>query len=286
MLKTSRKIKRSLIWLFLVPSMLGMLVFYFIPATVSLFHAFTDHSGRFVWFRNFIDVLTSSAFQLGANNTLLFILASVPLGMGISFMLAGLCQNLRSKKVFAIALMLPLVIPSGAVVHFWQIIFADNGVINRFLFERGMDTTVWFSSSWAFGIILLVFLLKNIGFNFALFLAGYQLIPKEYYEVAKVEGANVFQIFGNVTFVYILPTTLVVFIMSIINSFKIFREIYLLFGAYPHQSAYMLQHYMNNQFAAANMQRLSVSATMMSLAVFVLVLGVFKGTKKLTDFYG
>lgn len=272
-------------WFFLVPSLLGMSVFYFIPASTTLLHAFTDHHGGFVWFRNFIDVLASSAFQLAAQNTFLFILASVPLNMGIAFLLAGLCQNLRRKKAFAVALMLPLVIPSGAVVYFWQIIFSDNGVINRLLFERGMETTVWFATPWAFGIILLVFLLKNVGFNFALFLAGYQLIPKEYYEIAKVEGANVFQVFGNVTSVYMLPTTLVVFIMSIINSFKIFREIYLLFGVYPHQSAYMLQHYMNNQFAAANLQRLSVSAAMMTLAVFVLVIGVFKGTKKLTDIY-
>jgi multiple sugar transport system permease protein len=277
--------KKKLIFFFIVPSLIGMSVFYFIPAIVSVINAFTDHRGDFVGLGNFIEVLTSSAFRLASQNTLLFIIASVPLNMGIAFLLAGLCQNLRRKKIFAVALMLPLIIPSGAIVYFWQILFADNGVINRILFERGMDTTVWFATPWAFGIILAVFLFKNIGFNFALFLAGYQLIPKEYYEITKIEGASVFQTFRNVTFVYMLPTTLLVFIMSVINSFKIFREIYLLFGAYPHQSVYMLQHYMNNQFVAANMQRLSVTATLMTVIIFIVVLGIFKGTRKLTEIY-
>ncbi|MCL2222554.1 MAG: sugar ABC transporter permease [Oscillospiraceae bacterium] len=276
---------QKLILLLLIPSLAGMMVFYFIPALSSLFNAFTNHHGDFVWFTNFIDVLTSGAFRLATQNTLRFILISVPVNIVLAYVLAGFCQGLKHKKIFAVIFMIPLIIPSGAIVYFWHILFAENGIINRILFQHGFDTTIWFSSPAAFWITMLVFIFKNIGFNLVLFLAGFQLIPTEYYEVAEINGAGTFQKFRHVTFVYMLPTTLLVLIMSIINSFKIFREIYLLFGRYPHPSTYMLQHFMNNQFAAANLQRLSVSAVMLSLAVFVLVLGVFKGTHKLTDIY-
>jgi len=281
----SSKSRYTKMLFFIVPSFLGMAAFYFVPSLISVVYAFTDSKGAFVWFNNFASVLSSETFHLAARNSLLFIAVSVPLSMVISFLLAGLCQNLKRKKAFAVAFMLPLVIPSGAVAFFWRVVFDDNGLINRLLAMAGMETTYWFATNWVFGIVVLVFILKNIGFNLALFLAGYQLIPREYYEIARVEGAGKFQEFRNVTAVYMFPTTLLVFIMSIINSFKVFREIYILFGSYPHQSIYMLQHYMNNQFAAANLHRLSVVAMIFSLIVFVMILGVLKGTKKKMVFY-
>lgn len=273
----------SKIWLFVLPSILGVAVFYFVPAGVSLLYAFTDVQGDFVWFANFADVLTNAAFRLAARNSLRFIAISVPLNMLISFGLALLMQNTRYRKVFIIAFMIPLIIPSGAVVFFWNILFADNGALNSLLVQRGMPTIPWFSSGWAFAVVLLVFLFKNIGFNLVLFLAGLQLIPKDYYEMAKVEGAGVFATLRHITFIYILPTTFVTFMMSIVNSFRIFREIYLLFGIYPHQSVYMLQHFMNNQFMFANMRRLSVSSMLLSAGVIVLVFGIFWGQKRFTD---
>jgi len=263
--------------------LIGIAVFFFIPAAFSLFYAFTNVRGEFVWFANFADVLGNATFQLAARNSLLFIAASVPLNMFVSFLLASALQHLRHKKILAVAFMLPLIIPSGAIVFFWNTLFADNGAINSFLFRQGLETIPWFTTNWSFPIILVVFLFRNIGFNLVLFMAGLSFIPKDYYEVARIEGARRFATFRHVTFIYLLPTTFLVFIMSIINSFRIFREIYLLYGPYPHQSVYMLQHFMNNQFVFANMQRLSVTATVLSLAVAVLVFGVFWGQRKVSD---
>jgi len=274
---------KHMIWIFVLPSLVGMTIFFFVPAALSLFYAFTNARGEFVWLGNFVDVLTNSTFQLAARNSLLFIAVSVPLNLTISFLLASTLQHLRNKKSLAIAFMLPLIIPSGAIVFFWNTLFADNGAINSFLFQRGMDTVPWLATNWSFVIILIVFLFKNIGFNLVLFLAGFSFIPKDYYEVAKIEGAGKFATFRHVTSIYMLPTFFLVLMMSIINSVRIFREIYLLYGAYPHQSVYMLQHFMNNQFIFANMQRLSVTATILSLAVVIMVAGIFWGQRKISD---
>ena len=148
--------------------------------------------------------------------------------------------------------------------------------------KRG-GTFVWLATSWAIFVVLPVFIFRNIGFNLILFMAGFQLIPGQYYDVTKVEGASSFQTFRFITLIYMIPTTFLVFMMSIINSFRIFREIYLLFGPYPHQSVYMLQHFMNNQFVAATMQRLSTTATLLALAIVILVWGIFSGQRKLSD---
>lgn len=274
------------VWLFILPSLIGMSIFFFIPAGIAIFYAFTDVGGNFVFFGNFSDVLSNRAFQLAAGNSLRFIAVSVPLNMIISFSLASMLQNLKHKKALAVAFIIPLIIPSGSVVFFWNVLFADNGAINSFLFQRGMDTVPWFATDWTFVIVLVIFLLRTVGFNMVLYMAGFQLIPKDYYEAAKLEGAGLFGVFRNITFIYILPTTFLVFMMSIVNSFRIFREIYLLFGPYPHQSVYMMQHFMNNQFIFANMQRLSTAATLLSIAVVIVVWGIFSAQRRISDTFG
>lgn len=271
------------IWLFALPSLIGMTVFFFIPAAASLYYAFTDARGSFVGFENFADVLTNAAFNLAMTNSLAFIALSVPLNMALSFFLASLLRNLRYRKTLVLAFMIPLVVPSGAVVFFWNSLFADNGAINAILLRAGRDTIPWLMTDWSFVIVLLIFLLRNLGFNMVLFLAGYSLIPKDYYESARMDGAGVFAMFRHISAVYLLPTTFIVFMMSIINSFRIFREIYLLYGQYPQQNVYMLQHFMNNQFLFVNMQRLSVTATVLGVVVAILVWGAFNGQRKLSE---
>ena len=270
-------------WFFILPSLVGMLLFYFAPGFISIRYAFTGPQGQFVGFANVADVFGNFTFRLAAQNSLRFIAYSVPLNMLFSFLLAGLLQGLKHKKILAIVFMLPLIIPSGAVVFFWNTLFADNGAINSLLFRFGRETVPWLMSDRSFFVILLVFLFRNIGFNMVLFLSGFQLIPSYYYEVAQVEGARPIQTLRHITLIYLMPTSFLVFMMSIINSFRIFREIYLLYGPYPHQSVYMLQHFMNNQFLFSNMQRLSVTAASISIVTVIFVWGIFTGQRKFSD---
>jgi multiple sugar transport system permease protein len=104
-----------------------------------------------------------------------------------------------------------------------------------------------------------------------LFIAALSNIPKELIEVAQVEGANKWQIFWKIKIRYLSPTILFVTILTLINSFKVFREVYLLTGDYPFESLYMLQHYMNNTFKALDYQKLSSAAVLMSLFMVALI---------------
>lgn len=268
--------------LFLLPSLLGMLAFYLLPFAASLYYALTDPSGQFVGGANLRDVLGSSAFLTAAGNTLRFMAICVPLNIILPFLLAyALYKAKRGRGVLTTLFMLPLVVPTGATVYFWRVLFDEYGVVNSILRQLGREHVHWFQSEAALWVVILAFLFKNVGFNLVLFLSGLEYIPRDYYEAAAVEGAGWWQTLTGVTLIYLAPSIFIVTLMSIINSFKIFREIFLLFGSYPFQSIYMLQHYMNNQFAAANLQKLSAASTVISLVITVVVIALLGAQRRL-----
>jgi len=125
-------------------------------------------------------------------------------------------------------------------------------------------------------VIVVLFLWKNLGYNMILFMAALANIPKELLEVADVEGASAAHKFFHIKLRYLSPTVLFVTILSMINCFKIFREVYLLAGAYPYEGLYTLQHYMNNTFTSLNYQKLSAAAVILALVMIVLIALLFK----------
>lgn len=279
--------KSSRIYLFMIlPSFAGILLFYCIPFFLSFSYTVINNMAerKFVGLANFLDMLSDGLFRQAVGNTVRFILLSVPLGMAISLILAlGLQRLGRAGTVAGVALLLPLAVPSGTIVYFWRILFDTNGLVNKWLSMAGFKITNLGQGSFAMGIIVLLFLWKNVSYNVVLFWAGLNWIPKTYYEQYALEGGTVLGQFRDITWVYLSPTTFVVLLMSIVNSFKVFKEIYQLYGAYPVPGIYMLQHYMNNQFTSLNMQKLCTAAYVLFLAISVLLLIFFYFQKRVTD---
>ncbi|MBH5316197.1 sugar ABC transporter permease [Paenibacillus sp. GSMTC-2017] len=263
---------------FLLPSIVGFSVFYLIPFIQGVIYSFMNSTtdGSFVGFDNYKELLTSESFRKASANTLLFTGVSVPLILIISLMIAMLLnQNIFMRKWIRTAYVLPLVVPVASIVMIWQILFDWNGSVNNLLHGLGVDRMDWMKSEWARGVLSVAYLWKNVGYNIILFLAGLQSIPKDYYETADLEGAGRFHKLTSITLVYLTPTMCFVVLMSIINSFKIFRETYLIAGDYPHDSIYMMQHYMNNMFFSLDVQKLTAAATLMVLCILIIVLGMF-----------
>jgi len=180
--------------------------------------------------------------------------------------------NLKGTNLIKTVFMSPLVIPTASIAFFFQSLFSSNGLLSRLL----NTNTNWLETEYAFAIAVGLYIWKNLGFNLVLFLSGLSNIPNEYYEAAKTDGANAFYILRKITLPCLLPTTILVLLMSIINSFKVFREVYLLMGAYPHESVYMLQHFMNNNFFSLNYPRLTTATTLLALAMVALTQILFR----------
>jgi multiple sugar transport system permease protein len=277
-----------LYWLFLLPSLAGVLLFYCIPFLYSFYYSLVDNLGsrNFVGLDNYIASLKNDLFLSAGAHTLIFIGLAVPSGMAAALLISICLKNMNKGRVSAtLVILLPLVIPSGTIVYFWKVLFENNGLVNELLVKLGISYQ-WISDhEWKMGILVLIFLWKNISYNVVLFWSGLNWIPKTYYEMMEIEGGGAFAKLWHVTLTYLSPTTFVVLLMSIVNSFRVFKEVYILYGGYPSTDIYMLQHYMNNQFLSLSMQKLASAAYIMFLVIGAVLFVLYKAQKKLTDRY-
>ena len=260
--------------LFIAPSVTGVATFFMVPFLVVIFYSFVDNPIRKRWvgFDNFVSVMHNKAFRLAVTNTVKFSLISVPLIILLSLLVAfALDKNVLAKSQIRSCILSPMMVPIASVILIWQVLFDNNGIVNEILTRYDITKIDWMKSDGALLVIIFLFVWKNLGYNMILFMAAISNIPKDLIEVAKLESASDWVIFKTIKIRYLASTILFVTIMSLINSFKVFREIYLLTGDYPYESLYMLQHYMNNMFAALDYQKLSAAAIMMSIVMIVLV---------------
>ena len=262
--------------LFLVPSLLGVLLFFILPFFVVIFYAFVDNpiNRAFVGVDNFIRLFQNSAFRTAVANTLSFSLISVPAAVILSLLLAILlCEKLPGVSLFRSLFITPQMVPVASVVLIWQVIFHFNGSLNEILALFGAQPIDWLKSEYSQVIAVMLYLWKNIGYNMILFMAALSNIPVDILEVATLEGCGAWRKFWHIKLRYLSSSILFVAILSLINSFKVFREVYLLTGDYPFDSLYLLQHFMNNTFRSLDYQKLS-SAALVMCVVMVLIIGV------------
>ena len=264
---------------FLSPSLIGVCVFFIVPFGVVVYYSLIDGVGsrNFVFLDNFIKLFRNSAFLLAAKNTLTFSAWAVPLAVALSMILALMLEaHIPMKSQFRTFFLSPMMVPVASVVLIWQVLFNFNGTVNEFLLLFGADKIDWLQSAHSQAVVIILFLWKNLGYFMILFMAGLANIPKELLEVADVEGASEWYKFFAIKLRYLSPTVLFVTILSLINSFKVFREVYLLTGDYPYETLYMLQHFMNNTFKSLDYQKLSAAAVIMALVMVLIIALLFK----------
>ena len=263
---------------FLLPSLLGVGVFFILPFGVVVYYSMIDGvaSRNFVFLENFKRLFQNSAFLMASRNTLKFSAMAVPLAVVLSIVLALMLEcRIPMKSQVRTFFLSPMMVPVASVVLIWQVLFNYNGTVNQFLALFGIERIDWLQSEYSMIVVLLLFLWKNLGYFMILFMAGLANIPKELLEVASVEGATELYKFFNIKLRYLSPTVLFVTILSLINSFKVFREVYLLTGDYPYESLYMLQHFMNNTFRSLDYQKLSSAAVILAGVMVVIIAILF-----------
>ena len=250
---------------FLIPGLAGFLIFFFIPFLSSLGYAFADGG------KPILETLNNEAFLQAMGNTLKFMLICVPLNLVLPLLVGVAVKSLGDKsRIFQMAYISPLVVPVASVALFWQILFSKGGSINQMLSFLGLGNTDFLNSGWAIVVIALITVWKNLGYMMVLYIAGLSEIPQSYYESASMDGAGGIYQFFKITLPCLRPTIFLVFVMSFVNCFKVFREIYLIAGAYPHSSIYMLQHFINNMFQGGRNGMLVSGA----LIIAVIIIGV------------
>lgn len=258
--------------LFMLPGLLGFLIFAFGPILLMCYYSFVDASGSFVFLGNFISIFQSEAFLLALKNTGLYLAGGGGLVIVFSFFLAWGLYTLERRKCSwtsgaKITFILPMVIPTAVSVLFAEILFSASGSVNLFL---GTEVNWLTSSPYSFWILVLLYIWKNFGYFVVIFLAAFNRIEPQVYEAARTDGAGSFRILAYIVIPQVSAAGFFVFIMSIIGVFKMYRESYLLFGDYPSDGAYMFQNFINNNIANLEMSRASAAA-MVLFAIFALL---------------
>lgn len=268
---------QRILWVvfFLFPSLIGLLVFKLIPILASLgltlFKWDLLTPPRFIGLENFEYLLRDKTFLEALQHTLTFILGYIPLVMTLGLAVAiALNQKIRGTKIYRTLFYLPVISSWVAVALLWMWIFNPRfGLINYSLSFLGIEGPGWlFDPQWAMPAIIITSVWKDIGFVMIMFLAGLQGIPETYYEAAAIDGATSWQRFRSITLPLLSPTSFFALMISLINSFQLFDQIWIMTGGGPAgATSVVVEQIVNNAFRYS---RMGYAATL-SWALFALV---------------
>lgn len=256
--------KRLAPFLFLAPGAAGVGFFVLAPFGDVIRRSFyTALSGEFAGFDNYLAVFRNPAFKLAAVNTARFVGVCLPLLLGISLLLSLAINSHAGWEKYKVLYLLPMAMPAATVVLVWKMLFVKQGFLNSWLGSH-VDFMAQDSAFW---ILVVSYLWKNLGYTLVLWLAGLRAIPSELTEAARVDGAGRVQCFLKVTLPGLRGTMYTICVLSFLNSFKVFREAYLVSGSYPQEKIYLLQHVFNNWYTNLELDKMAAGAVLTSIVL-------------------
>ncbi|MBI5029795.1 MAG: sugar ABC transporter permease [Chloroflexi bacterium] len=280
---SAKKRRQWVEWLsgyaFLAPSFIVLAVFTYFPVLYALglsFFRWRIMRGEptFNGLTNYQLLLTSEDFWQAIGNTIYFALGSIPTGMAVALFIAILLNRpMKLLPIYRTAFFLPTVTSMVAVSVVWMWIYhPDVGLMNYFLNLVGLPSIRWLNDPrWAMPALILLGVWKGLGYNVIIYLAGLQNIPEQLYEAAQIDGANRWQLFRHVTWPLLTPTTFLILIMAVINSFQAFTEFNVMTQGGPLGATTVVVYYLYQQaFQQFNMGYGSALA----IVLFLIVLGL------------
>ncbi|MCI9019129.1 MAG: sugar ABC transporter permease [Lachnospiraceae bacterium] len=268
--------KNAWIW-FLLPSGIGVLIFVCLPFLDVVRRSFlTVVTQEWVGIHNYQLIFNNQAFLLAVKNTLRFTVICLPILIGLGLFLAVQLSRLRKIQFLKSCFLFPMAMPAAAIVLVWRMVFSKQGFLNllldslRLVPESG--PVDYMSTEAAFWVLVFSYVWKNLGYTIVLWLAGIFSIPADILDAARVDGANERQCFWRVIFPNLKGTLYTITVLSFLNSFKVFREAYLVAGSYPHESMYLLQHLFNNWFVNLELDKMAAAAVCVGVVLFLFIL--------------
>lgn len=274
--------------LFLAPSLLGFLVFTLLPVGASLGLSFVKWNlvapPQWIGFDNYNRAIHDPMFWRVLRNTAYYTLGTVPTAMALSLALAlALNQKMRGVTLFRGLYYLPVVAPMVAVAMVWRWLYnTDFGVINYLLSKVGVPIIPWLTSvQWAMPAVILMSVWKGLGYGMVLYLAGLQGIPQHLYDAAAVDGANAPQRFRYVTLPMLSTTTFFVLVTSVISSFQVFGQVYIMTRGGPANATSTIVYYIyQNGFESFRMGYASALSWLLFAVVFIFTLIQFRAQRE------
>jgi len=266
-------------YLYLLPTIVGLLLFSAGAVAASFFLSFTEWDiitpPRWIWLDNYAGLWHSDFFWEVLRHTLEFVVLAVPASVLAALALALLVNtSLRGITFFRTVYFLPVVSSMIAVALVWSWIFSPRyGLLNTLLNALfGIQGPAWLDdTAWALPAMVIVTVWKGLGYSMVIFLAGLQNIPPDLYHAATLDGAGTWRRFRHITLPLLSPTTFFVLVITLINAFQVFEQTYVLTKGGPANSTVTLSYYVyQNAFQFFHMGM----AAAVSYVLFALLFGV------------
>ena len=285
-MRKQRRNKNIACLYFLLPSFLGVIVFVLAPfADVCRRSLTTAVTGEFRGIDNYKLVFENKAFWLAAGNTAKFVLVCLPLLIGLGLIIACFLSRFTRIHFLKSAFLFPMAVPAATVVLVWKLIFDRQGFLNLFLTRLGeaaysagvLQSAPVFDIDYmgtgaAFWVLVFSYIWKNLGYTVVLWLTGILSISRQIREAARVDGAGEFTCFVRIIMPNLKPVLYTITVLSFLNTFKAFREAYLVAGSYPDESMYLLQHLFNNWFTNLDFDKMAAAAVILGFILFAAIL--------------
>ena len=272
---------REALWgfLFILPTYLGFAIFILGPVVAVAGMSFTKFDvlagAEFTGLTNYVRLLSDERLRTVYTNTFVFTIFAVFFNVSIGLALAVLLNRRLPRLLrnfFRSVYFFPLLIAHTYVAVIWQFLYQrDTGVINYYLSLLGIAPISWLgSAAWVLPSVIIMDVWKNTGFAMIIFLAGLQNIPKDYYEAARLDGANAVQLFLRITFPLLSPTIFFVLVIFMIGAIQVFDTIIVLTGGGPGDASKSVVIYIYEQ-AFQNFDLGYASTVAMTLFVIILI---------------
>jgi len=269
-------------WILAGPALAVIAVFFVLPVAAGLALSLTDFdlyaladlsTLRFVGLRNYARLLQTPLFWQAFVNTLYFVVVGVPVSVGLSLLAALLLYSrfARWSAFFRTALFAPVVTTVVAVAVIWRyLLHTRYGLINQALSGVGLEPIDWLGDPhWSMPAIILFAAWKNFGYNMIILLAALQSVPREVYESARVDGAGPLRQFTDMTVPLLLPTLVMVGIMTVSGYFQLFAEPYVMTQGGPLRSTVSVLYFMYEEgFRWWNLGNASAVAFLLFIVIF------------------
>ncbi len=274
-------------WLYLMPALILLMVFSIYPTIRLLFDSFYEWDGMgerlFVGLQNYSQLLVDPEFWQTVKNSLIFIIGSVPAGMAVALVMALLIQkHLAGRDFFRTVFFAPVVtsLVAAGLIFVWLFNY-DFGILNQLLSMLGIQKIPWLvSEKYAMLSVIIMTIWKDAGYNMILFLAGLNGINPTYYEAARIDGANRWQIFRKITWPLLMPTTFFILVVRIIFSFRTFEQIFTMTKGGPVGSTTVFIYYIYEKaFRYFEIGYASAAAILLLAMVLVMTYFQFKVVK-------
>lgn len=262
-------------WL-LLPGLCGFLSFYVIPFGVSIYNSLIGSAFTrvFVGLQNYFIVAKNSLYQLAMKNTLILAVLMPSLLIMAALLCALVMRNSPMLRLLQSNFLFPAFVPTAAAASIWQLFFAKSRDFMVALDYKGGVANSVFNGEWLSVFSMSIW--RNFGITLVLVNGAFLMLDEELEQAAALDGANWIQRFCRIVFPQLKPTMMFTLVYVIMCSLRLYKEAYVLYDAYPSESIYLIQHYMNNHFAKLNYQYLSAGAIMLALIIIAAIVPLLK----------